>query len=77
MKEFLAVFVALLLVGTVAAAGPKPQHGTIISHTSVGCGPKKSKMQDIDLLCQQYVVRSGATDCTIRQPRAASKNSFR
>jgi len=73
MKEFLAVFVALLLGGTVAAAGPKPQPGTIISHTSVACGTKKSKKQDIDLLCQQYVVRSGATDYTIRQPKPAEQ----
>jgi hypothetical protein len=73
MKEFLAVLVALLLGGTVAAAGPKPQPGTIISHTSVGCGTKKSKKQDIDLLCQQYVVRSGATDYTIRQPKPAEQ----
>jgi hypothetical protein len=73
MKEFRAVFVALLLGGTVAAAGPKPQPGTIISHTSVACGTKKSKKQDIDLLCQQYVVRSGATDYTICQPKPAEQ----
>jgi hypothetical protein len=73
MKEFLTVFVALLLGGSVTAAGPKPQPGTIISHTSVGCGTKKSKKQDIDLLCQQYVLRSGTTDYTIRQPKPAEQ----
>jgi hypothetical protein len=53
----------------VVFAAPKPQPGTIISQTSVACGSKKSKNQDIDLLCQQYVVRSGTTEYTIRQPK--------
>jgi len=69
MKEFLTVFIALLLGGAVAPAGPKPQPGTIISQTSVACGAKKSKKQDIDLLCQQYLLRSQSSDYTIRQPK--------
>jgi hypothetical protein len=69
MKKFLAVFAALLLPAGFAAAGPKPQPGVVLSHTSVACGTKKSKKQDIDLLCQQYAVRSGTTDYTIRQPK--------
>ena len=31
------------------------------------------KKQDIDLLCQQYVVRSGSTDYTIRQPKPSDQ----
>src|SRR5262245_34313319 len=69
MKKFLAVFTALIVAAVVASAGPKPQSGTIVSQTSVACGTKKSKKQDIDLLCYQYVVRSGITDYTIRQPK--------
>lgn len=69
MKKFLAFFAAPTLVIVVASAGPKPQSGTILSQTSVACGTKKSKKQDIDLLCHQYVVRSGTTDYTIRQPK--------
>jgi hypothetical protein len=69
MKKFLAVFAGLILATVVASAGPKPQSGTILSQTSVACGTKKSKKQDIDLLCHQYVVRSGTTDYTIRQPK--------
>lgn len=69
MKKFLSVFAGLTLAIVAASAGPKPQSGTILSQTSVGCGTKKSKKQDIDLLCHQYVVRSGATDYTIRQPK--------
>ena len=67
---FLAV---LLLCTTVVFGGSKPQQGTIVSQTSVTCGAKKSKKQDIDLLCQQYVVRSGTTDYTIRQPKPSDQ----
>jgi hypothetical protein len=66
-------FVAVLLMSTVAAGGPKPQPGSIVSQTSVACGAKKSKKQDIDLLCQQYVVRSGTTEYTIRQPKPSDQ----
>jgi hypothetical protein len=69
MTKFLEAFTALLLAAVVSSASPKPQSGTILSQTSVGCGTKKSKKQDIDLLCHQYVVHSGSTDYTIRQPK--------
>ena len=69
LKESLAIIAALLLGAALAAAGPQPQTGTVLSQTSVACGTKKSKKQETDLLCQQYVVRSGATDYTIRQPK--------
>src|ERR1700757_3822373 len=73
MNRFLTIFAALLLAAEVSSAGPKPQPGTVISHTSVACGAKKSKKQDIDLLCQQYVVRAGSTDYTIRQPKPSDQ----
>jgi hypothetical protein len=74
MKKCLTLFAALLLSTAVASAGPKPQAGTILSQTSVACGAKKSKKQDIDLLCQQYVVRAGTTDYTIRQPKPSDQH---
>ena len=73
MKKSLLLFVILSLAANFTFAGPKPQSGTILSHTSVACGSKKSKKKDIDLLCQQYVVRSGATDYTIRQQKPADE----
>jgi hypothetical protein len=73
MKKSLTFLAALLLSTAVVFAGPKPQPGTIVSQTSVACGAKKSKKQDIDLLCQQYVVRSGTTDYTVRQPKPADQ----
>ena len=72
MKKSLTLLGVLFLIAAVAA-GPKPQSGNILSHTSVTCGAKKSKKQDIDLLCQQYVVRSGTTEYTIRQPKPSDQ----
>jgi len=69
MKRFLVLSAALLLAVGSTSAGPKEQPGVVVSHTSVSCGTKKSKKQDIDLLCHQYVVRSGKTDYTVRQPK--------
>jgi hypothetical protein len=74
MKKSLTVLVSLFLGAAVAFADPNPQPGTILSQTSVACGAKKSKKQDIDLLCQQYVVRSGPTDYTIRQPKPSDQH---
>jgi hypothetical protein len=73
MRNSLTLFAALLLSREIALGGPKPQAGTIVSQTSVACGAKKSKGQDTDLLCQQYVLRAGTTDYTIRQPKPSEK----
>jgi len=73
MRKFLTLFAVLFLSTTLASGGPKPQPGNILSHTSVACGTKKSKKQELDLLCQQYVVRSGTTDYTIRQPKPSEQ----
>ena len=74
MKKSLGLFAALLLSASISPAGPQQQAGTIISQTSVACGAKKSKKQDIDLLCHEYVVRSGATDYSVRQPKPSEQN---
>jgi len=73
MRKSLILFTTLSLAANFTFAGPKPQSGIILSHTSVACGSKKSKKKDIDLLCHQYVVRSDATDYTIRQQKPADQ----
>jgi hypothetical protein len=73
VKKSLGLFAALWLGVSISPAGPQPQAGTIISQNSVACGAKKSKKEDIDILCQQYVVRSGSTDYTVRQPKPSNQ----
>lgn len=73
MKKMLALASAVLFViGLVssAVAGNPPQTGTIISENSADCGTKKQgKKEQIDLVCQEYVVRTTTTEYHIRQPK--------
>jgi hypothetical protein len=66
---------AALLFGTILVrAGNKPQMGTIISEKSVACGSKVEKnKQTVEVLCQEYVVRTAGTDYHIRQLKASEK----
>jgi len=68
MKKILVLCAILAAAATVSFAAPK-QSGTVLSQTSVACGEKKSKKQSMNLMCQQYVVRSGSTDYTVQQPK--------
>src|SRR6266849_8025617 len=69
---------AFLLVGVVFSwaivlqAVNKHQTGTIISENSVACGStlekgKKNKPTSVEVLCQEYVVRTAGTDYHVRQ----------
>ena len=78
MKKPFVLAVVLLLGGTLAQAGNKPQYGTIISENSVACGStvekgKKNKQMTVELLCQEYVVRTSGTDYHIRQMKPSEK----
>ena len=73
-KTLQAVFVAFLvaLSGIVPSAGGgnPPQTGKIISENSVDCGTKKQgKKEEMNLVCQEYVVRTATTEYHIRQPK--------
>jgi len=76
-KPFLlatVVFSGAILV----QAGNKPQSGTIISENSVACGAtlekgKKNKQISVEVLCQEYVVRTAGTDYHIRQVKPSDK----
>jgi len=75
---------AFLLAGVVFSgtillqAGNKPQTGTIISENSVACGStlekgKKNKQISVEVLCQEYVVRTAGTDYRVRQLKPSDK----
>ena len=64
--------------GILVQAGNKPQSGTIISENSVTCGStvekgKKNKQTSVEVLCQEYVVRTGGTEYRIRQAKPSDK----
>lgn len=77
MKKPLLVAAVLLLEPILALAG-KPQFGTIISENSVACGStvekgKKNKQMTVEVLCQEYVVRTADMDYHIRQLKPSDK----
>lgn len=78
MKKPLMLGAVLLLGGTLVQAGNKPRFGTIISENSVACGStvekgKKNKQMTVELLCQEYVVRTEGADYHIRQMKPSEK----
>jgi hypothetical protein len=69
MKKSLLILAMISITVASGFAGTPPKTGTVLSQTSVACGQKKSKKQDLDLMCHQYVIRSGSIDYTIQQPK--------
>jgi hypothetical protein len=69
-KSFL---LAAAVTAIFAQAADKTQTGTIISENSVTCGSKLEKKQTVELLCQEYVVRTATTDYHIRQLKSLDK----
>jgi hypothetical protein len=78
MKKPFLLAAVLLFGATLVQAGNKPQFGTIISENSVPCGStvekgKKNKQMTVEVLCQEYVVRTAGTDYHIRQLKPSDK----
>lgn len=74
MKKPLLLVVVVLFGAVFVQAGNKLQTGAIISENSVACGAKQEKSkQSLDLLCQEYVVRTDTTDYRIRQEKPSTK----
>jgi hypothetical protein len=78
MRKPFMLAAVLFLGGTLLQAGNKPQFGTIISENSVACGStvekgKKNKQMTVEVLCQEYVVRTEGTDFHIRQVKPTEK----
>ena len=78
MKKPFLVGAVVFCGAMLLQAGNKPQMGTIISENSVACGStlekgKKNKQTSVEVLCQEYVVRTAGTDYRIRQPKPSDK----
>ena len=78
MRKLFLLAAVLFFAGTLAHAGNKPQFGTIISENSVPCGStvekgKKNKQMTVEVLCQEYVVRTETVDYHVRQSKPADK----
>ena len=72
MKKGLFLFAAVAFSAILAQAADAPQSATVISENSVNCGTKGGK-KSIDLLCQDYVIRTASVEYHIRQRKPSEK----
>lgn len=71
MRKRLLIALTMMAVA-LAWAGATLQSGMIVSESSVDCGTQKQGHKgknEVDLVCQEYVVRAGDTEYHIRQPK--------
>src|ERR1700689_5822785 len=65
---------ALTLGLTLPAAAKDEMQGTLISENSVQCGSQaKGKKQTMEMMCQEYVIRTDTTEYHVRQEKEAHK----
>ncbi len=67
---------ATLALGMTMTAAAKDgvMQGTLISENSVQCGSQaKGKKQTVELMCQEYVIRTDTTEYHVRQEKEAHK----
>ena len=70
MKKIQLLATAVLSISPLLNAGNPSQTGKIVSENSVDCGTKKQgKKEQMDLVCQEYVLRSSTVEYHIRQPK--------
>lgn len=67
MKKMLLLLAAVALAAAVAPAKDKTITGTIVSESSVPCGSQAKRHKQMNLLCQEYVVRTDTTEYHVRQ----------
>jgi hypothetical protein len=68
------ILAAAIALAAISAAAKGPQPGTIVSETSVACGSQlKNKKETAQVLCQEYVVRTGTTEYHVRQEKHADQ----
>jgi hypothetical protein len=74
MRNTTILLMAVLALGMMAAAKDKEMQGTIVSENSVPCGSEvKNKKQTMELMCQEYVIRTDTTEYHVRQEKEAHK----
>jgi len=68
----LSVVVGATLLSAPAQAKEVSQTATIVSMNSVPCGTKGGHKKTRELLCHEYVLRSGSTEYHVQQKEAKS-----
>src|SRR3984957_4012007 len=74
MRQKILLLAGVVVLGAGAAAAKDQMQGTIVSESSVPCGSEaKGKKQTVQMMCQEYVIRTEATDYHVRQEKEEHK----
>jgi len=59
----------------ISAAAKEMMQGKIVSENSVNCGTQdKGKKKTVQMMCQEYVIRTDTTDYHVRQEKESHKD---
>jgi hypothetical protein len=74
MSKITLLLAVLVLVASAALAKDTVMQGMIVSENSVPCGSEaKGKKQTVELMCQEYVIRTETTEYHVRQQKEEHK----
>jgi hypothetical protein len=75
MKKMLLVLTVIgMCMGAAWAKEKTEAQGTLVSENSVQCGSQQAKgKKTSDLMCQEYVIRTGTTEYHVRQEKEGHK----
>jgi len=74
MRNAVLLLAVLTLGLSMTAVAKDEMQGTLISENSVQCGSQaKNKKQTMELMCQEYVIRTDTTEYHVRQEKEAHK----
>ncbi len=74
MRKMFLLLLTVVALAMTAVATDSPMQGTIVSESSVSCGSQaKGKKQTVEMMCQEYVIRTDTTEYHVRQEKEAHK----
>jgi len=73
MRKTILLLMLVAGLSALAAASDKEMQGTIVSEASVSCGSEAKGKKQTEMMCQEYVIRTDATEYRVRQEKEAHK----
>ena len=74
MRKMWLMLAVVALGASAAVAKDVVMQGTIVSENSVPCGSEaKGHKQTVELMCQEYVIRTDTTEYHVRQQKEEHK----
>jgi hypothetical protein len=68
-KMLLMLMVIAICIGAAWAKEKTETQGTLVSENSVQCGSQAKGKKSSDVMCQEYVIRTGTTEYHVRQEK--------